>query len=122
MDRSTERLAMAHKVSVQRSIRLEEFPHEMFDEHAWSMLLIAYQRQAFGLDYTVADVVTLAGASTENGARWLKWLHQDDLMELADGASPDGPIRLTGDAIARMDRYLDRALEVFGPNLDVAER
>jgi hypothetical protein len=120
MDRDDQRLALAHKISLQRSIRMTEFPHEMFDEHAWVMLLTAYQREAAGETYTAADIATMSGTTIENGTRWLKWLRQDGFVTLEDNVSVDGPLRLTALAIERMNRYLDAALQVFGSD-NVAE-
>ena len=116
MDRDDQRLALAHKISLQRSIRMTEFPNEMFDEHAWVMLLIAYQREAAGETYTVADVATMSGTTVENGTRWLKWLRRDGFVTLDDAASIDGPLHLTPSAMERMNRYLDAALQVFEPD------
>jgi hypothetical protein len=89
-----------------RGLRSDIFPSEIFDEHAWNMMLRLFVAQAKGDAVSEADLITLTGTPSAVGQRWLAHLVADEqVAPYADG----DPVALTQPALDRMDRFLRMA-------------
>ena len=97
---------MAKNLIVVRTIRAESFPSELFDEHAWNMLLHLFSALTDNETVSEADLIRRADASLNFGRRWITHLVKDGQIE----ARSDGDdVALTASAIERMRMFLDRA-------------
>ncbi|RZL76425.1 MAG: hypothetical protein EOP66_10265 [Sphingomonas sp.] len=89
-----------------RGLRTEVFPSEIFDEHAWTMLLHLFITQAKRDTVTEPDLIALTATPTAVGQRWLAHLVADAQIEpYADGDA----IMLTPSAVDRMQAFLSKA-------------
>lgn len=86
-----------------RGLRSEIFPSEIFDEHAWNMMLRLFVAQAKGEDVSESDLIAATGTPPGVGQRWLAHLAADGQIEpYADGDA----IALTPSALDRMEGFL----------------
>ena len=92
-----------------RALRKSSFPSELFDEHAWNMLLQLFSALTDNETVSESDLILRAGATPSFGRRWIMHLVKDGQIE----AREDGDdVALTAGAIDRMRTFLDRADEV----------
>ena len=86
-----------------RGLRAEVFPSEIFDEHAWNMMLRLFVAQAQGADVSESELNAAPGTPTGVGQRWLAHLAADGQIEpYSDGDA----IALTPSAMDRMESFL----------------
>ena len=86
-----------------RSLRAEIFPSDIFDEHAWNMMLRLFIAQANDHAMSESELITATGTPPGVGQRWLAHLVADEQIEpYADG----GTIALTPSALDRMECFL----------------
>lgn len=89
-----------------RKMRLRIFPSDIFDEHAWTMLLQLFVALADNETMPESILIKQVGMSPSTGQRWLTHLVIDrQITALSDG----GDVTLTEDAINRMRAFLDEA-------------
>jgi hypothetical protein len=92
-----------------RDMRGDIFPSEIFDEHAWNMMLRLYVVEARDEQVSATDLITLTETPPAVGQRWLAHLVADAQIEpYADG----GAISLTRPAVDRLNAFLRRAAGV----------
>ncbi len=89
-----------------RQVRCQLFPSEIFDEHAWTMLLQLFVNLADNQTTTENILVHNVGVSVGVGQRWIAHLVKDG--QVVSRESGDD-VALTGDAIGRMRSFLDLA-------------
>ncbi|WP_093400316.1 hypothetical protein [Sphingomonas sp. OK281] len=86
-----------------RSLRAEVFPSEIFDEHAWNMMLQLFVAQAKAQEVSENELIRATGTPPGAGQRWLAHLVADGQIEpYTDG----GAIALTASALDRMEGFL----------------
>jgi hypothetical protein len=105
-----KRRATAQYLIKIREVRHESFPSELFDEHAWNMLLHLFVAMANNDVMTEAAMVQLSGASHSVGRRWLGHLLADERIE--DRVEGDDII-LTASSVSSMRLFLDRAHDLY---------
>lgn len=89
-----------------REMRCRIFPADIFDEHAWTMLLQLFVSLADNKVMTEDRLIALSGVSRESGRLWIKHLVVDDqIVTRLDGDD----VVLTAKSIARMRKFLDDA-------------
>lgn len=86
-----------------RGLRAEVFPSEIFDEHAWNMLLRLFVAQAEGEDVSESELIVATGTPQGAGQRWLAHLVADGQIEPYTG---DAALTLTPSALDRMEGFL----------------
>jgi hypothetical protein len=108
-DDHNDSLQTAENLLRIRSLRSDVFPSEIFDEHAWNMLLHLFVAQAKGEEVSEASLVTLTGTSPDIGQRWLAHLVADAQVEPhADGSA----VTLTSSARDCMEGFLRDASRI----------
>lgn len=87
-----------------------QFPRGLFSDPAWDILLDLYVAQCEGRLVSMWDACQAAAVAETSGMRWLRILESRRLVKrYEDMADPDRElVRLTRDAIAGMNRWLDR--------------
>ena len=88
-----------------RRLRCEKFPSEIFDEHAWNLLLHTFVADVDNNLVSSEVLFDKSGMSEAVGRRWLAHLVKDGQIE-SHGDGND--IHLTARSIAAMRDYLDR--------------
>ncbi|HXH16578.1 MAG TPA: hypothetical protein VNJ10_10665 [Sphingomonas sp.] len=115
MANELESARTAENLILVRDTRSELFPSEIFDEHAWNMLLRLYVAQAKDEPVSEPELIALTKTPPSVGKRWLAHLVADAQIEpYAEG----GALALTGAALERMETFLrqaSRAHESDGP-------
>lgn len=102
-DENLDSAQTAENLLQARGLRSDIFPSEIFDEHAWNMMLRLFVAQSKGDAVSEADLITLTATPSGVGQRWLAHLVADNQVEpYADG----DPVVLTQPALDRMDRFL----------------
>jgi hypothetical protein len=100
---------IAQNLLTVRGLRHESFPSEIFDEHAWNMLLHLFSAQVDNETVTEADLIRRSHTTFSVGSRWLQHLVADGQVE----AREDGDdVALTASAVDRMRTFLDAAQAV----------
>ena len=89
-----------------RKIRCQLFPSDIFDEHAWTMLLQLFVSLADNQTMTESILVHDAGVSVGAGQRWIAHLVKDG--QVVSRESGDD-VALTSESTERMRRFLDLA-------------
>lgn len=103
-DQKRRKMAMA--LLSMRKMRCDSFPAEIFDEHAWTMLLQLFVSLADNETMTEERLVSISGLNIETGRRWIRHLVGDRQIE----ARLDGDdVILTSASISRMRDFLDNA-------------
>lgn len=103
-----ERRTTAHSIFVGRTMRNRMFPSEIFDEHAWNILLILFVGLADNETISERSLVERAGTSVSVGRRWIAHLVKNkQICERSD----DDDVLLTPAAIANMREYLDNLVK-----------
>jgi hypothetical protein len=95
-----------------------QFPRGLFSDPAWDILLELYVAQSEGRPVTVRDACKAASVPETSGTRWLRILESRHLVK-REGEIPDqndATVSLTRDAIAGMNRWLDRMLPLPAPD------
>ena len=105
----TESARTAENLLTVRGMRGEIFPSEIFDEHAWNMMLRLFVAEASDEAVTASDLMALTKTPPAVGERWIAHLVADAQIEpYSDG----GTISLTRSAVDRMNLFLRRAAGV----------
>lgn len=86
-----------------RSLRAEIFPSDIFDEHAWNMMLRLFVAHANEDDLSEGELIAATGTPPGVGQRWLAHLVADEQIE---PYAAGGTIRLTPAALDRMEGFL----------------
>jgi hypothetical protein len=117
-DRKRRKTAAA--LLAMRKMRCELFPAEIFDEHAWTMLLQIFVSLADNQTMTEDRLISLSGVSLKTGRLWIKHLVVDEQIE----ARSDGDdVILTPKSITAMRRFLDLSpIEPQDTEMDAGER
>lgn len=98
-------LDMAKTQVALRALRYGHFPADIFDEHAWDMMLHMYIAHLRGQTIYADNVINLTSKNKSIGDRWIRHLLGEGL------AAADGEVvRLTDAAIGQMDAYHHQAL------------
>ena len=103
-DQKRRRTAMA--ILAVREMRCQLFPSEIFDEHAWTMLLQLFVSLADNETMTEQRLIDATNVSLGAGRRWIVHLVEDNQV-IARESGDD--VTLTCEAIERMRRFLDLA-------------
>ena len=100
---------IARNLLAVRAIRTASFPPEIFDEHAWNMMLHLFS--ALVDNQTVSQEVLFSRAKVEPsyGNRWLQYLMANDQVDQREDGDD---VALSVDGIARMRSFLDIADEI----------
>lgn len=93
-------------ILVVRDMRRRIFPAEIFDEHAWTMLLRLFVSLADNDTIPESLLIAQAGMSQSTGRRWIAHLVDDQQIIARPGG---GDITLTSEGIDRMRLFLDEA-------------
>jgi len=97
-----------------RRCRERFFPHEMFDEFAWDMLMVLFVADAKGRAIGIDDLIAQTTGRTPSGMRWIAYLEQQG--EIARTEVPDGTtVSLTPASRERMRDFLRTAIADVGP-------
>lgn len=87
-----------------------QFPRGLFSDPAWDILLDLYVAKSEQREVTIWDACQAASVPKTSGMRWLRILESRHLVEregdIAD--QKNATVTLTRDAIAGMNRWLDR--------------
>ena len=86
-----------------RGMRAEVFPSDIFDEHAWNMMLRLFVAQANDHALSEGELFTATGTPPGVGQRWLAHLVADGQIE---PHAAGGTIALTPSALERMEGFL----------------
>lgn len=109
MTNYSESARTAENLILVRDLRADAFPNDIFDEHAWNMLLRLFVAHAKGQDMSESDLIRATRTPVGVGQRWLAHLVGDAQIEAyADGA----PLALTRPAVDRMHGFLLTASRV----------
>ena len=109
MTNYSESARTAENLLLVRGLRADVFPSEIFDEHAWNMLLRLFVAHVKGQDMSETDLIRATKTPGAVGQRWLAHLVGDAQIEAyADGA----PLALTRAAVDRMHGFLRMASRV----------
>jgi hypothetical protein len=100
-----ERRDAAENLLKMRARRKEYFPNELFDECAWTILLILFVSLADDQAVSETDLLASAGISVGAGRRWLNHLVQDGQVEQRNDG---GNVILSDTAVAAMRGFLDQ--------------
>lgn len=87
-----------------------QFPRGLFSDPAWDILLDLYVAKSEARQVTIWDACQAASVPKTSGMRWLRILESRHLVE-REGDVDDqknATVTLTRDAIAGMNRWLDR--------------
>ncbi|BCA62078.1 hypothetical protein HMP09_1312 [Sphingomonas sp. HMP9] len=102
----TDSARTAENLLTVRGMRGDIFPSEIFDEHAWNMMLRLFVAEAGNEPVTATDLMALTKTPPAVGERWLAHLVADAQIE---PYSEGGLISLTRAAVDRMNMFLHRA-------------
>ena len=97
-----------------RAVRTSLFPSELFDEHAWNMLLHLFSALTENETISEEDLIQQSSESTAVGRRWLAHLVKDGQIEARENGDD---VRLTPSAVANMRIFLDQANDIHGTPL-----
>ena len=89
-----------------RKMRCQFFPSEIFDEHAWTMLLQLFVSLADNQTVKESALIKAASVSVGAGQRWIAHMVKDG--QVVSRESGDD-VALTCEAIERMRTFLDLA-------------
>jgi len=105
---ATDCAALAKGIYRLRRRRERHFQEELFSEPGWDMLLDLYVAAAEGRSISVCSACHGSAAPLTTAHRWLSHLEQLGLVvrEAVGSDSRRIHVRLTADAMARMDRLL----------------
>lgn len=108
----TDQARTASRLLKMRGLRWDYFNHDLFDEHAWNMLLILFIAQAEGRSMNVANLCSDSGAAATTGPRWIRHLTESRLIE-HDGEGDAALVVLTAMARAELADYLFEVQRMF---------
>jgi hypothetical protein len=109
MQSDQERGKLASEILLVRDLRKRLFPSEIFDEHAWTMLLILFVGFAKGEIITEPHLINQSGVNESAGKRWISHLIEEDQIK---PRVPDETVELTATTITQIRIFLDEAREV----------
>ncbi len=115
MSNLLESAQTAENLIVVRGLRADVFPSEIFDEHAWNMMLRLFVAHAKDESLSETDLIALTKTPPGAGRRWLSHLVADAQIE---PYAADDALALTAPAIDRMQAFLrmaSRVHETDGP-------
>ena len=88
-----------------RKARCQDFPHEIFDEYAWNILLELFVAHSHNETVSISEISARAGATETAGRRWIEHLVVAEQIEPTVDMQD---IRMTAEAIKAMRTYIDR--------------
>jgi hypothetical protein len=109
MNSDQERGKFASEILLVRDLRKRLFPSEIFDEHAWTMLLILFVGFAKDEMINETDLIRQSGVNESAGRRWISHLIEEDQIK---PRVPNETVALTATAITQIRIFLDQAREV----------
>jgi hypothetical protein len=92
-----------------RAKRKRCFPLELFDEHAWDILLHLFISHVSNEIVSEAALIQMSDTSHGVGIRWLNHLVESGQIERRQDG---GDVALTVDAVSAMREFLDLAHEI----------
>ncbi len=104
MNGDQRRGRVAKNVLALRKMRQAFFQRDLFDEHAWTMLLVLFIGLAANEVIDVPVLLERANASSNAGRRWLQHLAADGYVVTREG---EDDVVLTPLAIAKLRAFLD---------------
>lgn len=104
-----DRSKAAQAILVARAFRKRLFPNEIFDEHAWGMLLVLFIAFADGEVISEIALLERVGLSVTAGRRWIAHLVGEDHIELREDG---GGVTLSETALTKLRIFLDEACDV----------
>lgn len=104
-----DRSKAAQAILVARAFRKRLFPSEIFDDHAWGMLLVLFIAFADGEVISEIALLERVGLSVTAGRRWIAHLVGEDQIELREGG---GGVTLSETALTKLRIFLDEACDV----------
>lgn len=109
MGKMTARAEMARRLLQLRALRWDYFQSDLFDEHAWNILLVLFIAEASGRETNEALAMREASVPPTIGLRWITHLEKSGLVERGSDATI---LYLTAHSRAEMGEYLDEAERV----------
>lgn len=100
-----KRARVARGLLEMRAARRAAFPAELFDEHAWDILLHLFSSMVDNQTITRSALIEKAGVSYGVGSRWLNHLVEIGQVQAAGSGDDEA---LTIDAVEGMRTFLDR--------------
>ncbi len=97
---------IARNLLTVRAMREACFPSELFDEHAWTILLHLFHALVDNEKVSEEDLIHRANVSTNAGRRWLAHLVDDGQIESREDGDD---VAMTATATAAMRAFLDKA-------------
>ncbi|TXC71230.1 hypothetical protein FSB78_09915 [Sphingomonas ginsenosidivorax] len=105
MIRDQERSDAAKYLLNMRAQRKDHFPSELFDEHAWQILLILFVSLAGNEVVSERNLLEATGLPVASGRRWLDHLVQDGQVETRNDGDD---VILSANAVSSMRKFLDQ--------------
>lgn len=102
----------AKRLLKMRGLRWDYFNGELFDEHAWNMLLLLFIAHAEERGVSSHDLRRDSGASASVGPRWITHLVNSQLIDCA-GDGDHALVSLTADTRAELGDYLFEVQRLF---------
>ncbi|WP_267381076.1 MULTISPECIES: hypothetical protein [unclassified Sphingomonas] len=94
-----------------RAERRNSFPSELFDEHAWNLLLNLFAALTENRTVSESELMRRSSVSEGAGRRWIRHLIKDGQIEDRDDGKD---VALTPVAVENMRTFLDRAQVIHG--------
>ena len=88
-----------------REFRAKKFPRELFDEHAWTMLLLLFVGLVNNEVVTEQSLIEQTNVTPSAGRRWIAHLVNDGQLTLRN----EGDVVLTHSATEALRAFLDHA-------------
>ena len=106
MTNDQDRGLAAEDILAVRALRKRLFPSDIFDEHAWSMLLVLFVGYAKNEIISEQALLTRAAVSDATGRRWIAHLVEAGQIELKQ---INDVVALSNDALTNMRTFLDES-------------
>lgn len=98
-----DQIRVAKNLRAMRAQRSKFFPSNLFDEHAWTLLLHLYINKIEGARHSDEKLFSLVGVTAFVGQRWISHLLDDGQIGID---AETRCIVITDDAYARMRSFL----------------
>jgi hypothetical protein len=111
MTNDQDRGLAAEDILAVRALRKRLFPSDIFDEHAWSMLLVLFVGHAKNEIISEQALLTRAAVSTASGSRWIAHLVEEGQIE---PRLTNDVVALSNDALTNLRTFLDESCNIIG--------
>ena len=111
MKNDQDRGLAAEDILAVRALRKRLFPSDIFDEHAWSMLLILFVGYVKNEIISEQALMTRAEVSTASGSRWMAHLVEEGQIE---PRQTNDVVALSNDALTNLRTFLDESCNIIG--------